>query len=54
MSVRSSLELLLLALLWGVSFLMMRVAVPEFGPVALLRPLALFPPPPQLAQSPPP
>lgn len=36
MSVRSSFELLFLALLWGVSFLMMRVAVPEFGPVAMV------------------
>lgn len=36
MSVRSSFELLFLALLWGMSFLMMRVAVPEFGAVAMV------------------
>ena len=36
MSVRSTFEFILLSLLWGVSFLMMRVAVPEFGPVAMV------------------
>lgn len=35
MTPRDTLELLLLAALWGCSFLFMRVAVPEFGPVAL-------------------
>lgn len=32
---RDTVELLLLAAIWGGSFLFMRVAVPEFGPVAL-------------------
>ena len=36
MTVRQTLELLFLALLWGMSFLMMRVAAPEFGPVAMV------------------
>ena len=29
-------ELLLLAAIWGASFLFMRVATPEFGPIALI------------------
>lgn len=33
---RYSIELLVLAALWGGSFLFMRVAVPEFGPVAMI------------------
>jgi drug/metabolite transporter (DMT)-like permease len=32
----NALELLLLAAIWGASFLFMRVAVPEFGPVPLI------------------
>ena len=36
MKTRDVFELLLLAALWGASFLFMRVAVPEFGPVALI------------------
>ena len=35
MRFRDALELLLLASLWGASFLFMRVAGPEFGPIAL-------------------
>lgn len=36
MSTRNIIELILLAALWGASFLFMRVAVPEFGAVALI------------------
>lgn len=36
MSSRDSAELLVLAALWGASFLFMRVAAPELGPVALI------------------
>lgn len=36
MKARDSLELVLLAALWGGSFLFMRVAAPEFGPLALI------------------
>ena len=36
MKTRDIFELLLLAALWGASFLFMRVATPEFGPVALI------------------
>ena len=36
MSSRDVAELLVLAALWGASFLFMRVAAPEFGPVALI------------------
>ena len=36
MSLRNTIELLLLAALWGVSFVFMRVAGPEFGPFALV------------------
>lgn len=36
MSLRDRLELLLLAAIWGASFLFMRVAAPEFGPLALI------------------
>ncbi|XOV79990.1 MAG: DMT family transporter [Aestuariibacter sp.] len=36
MSISSMLQLLLLAALWGASFLFMRTASPEFGPVALI------------------
>ena len=36
MTVRNSLELVLLAALWGASFLFMRIATPEFGAVALI------------------
>lgn len=36
MSTRNIVELILLAALWGASFLFMRVAVPEFGAVALI------------------
>jgi drug/metabolite transporter (DMT)-like permease len=32
----NALELLLLAAMWGASFLFMRIAVPEFGPVPLI------------------
>ena len=32
---RDTLELLVLSALWGASFLFMRIAVPEFGPVVL-------------------
>lgn len=35
MKPRDTAELLLLAAIWGASFLLMRVAVPDFGPVAL-------------------
>jgi drug/metabolite transporter (DMT)-like permease len=36
MSFRQKLELVLLAAIWGASFLFMRVAAPEFGPLALI------------------
>lgn len=36
MSPADSLRLLLLSSLWGMSFIFMRVAVPEFGPVSLI------------------
>jgi len=36
MSVRNIIELVILAALWGASFLFMRIAVPEFGAVALI------------------
>ena len=36
MSTRNIIELILLAALWGASFLFMRIAVPEFGAVALI------------------
>lgn len=36
MSTRNSIELVLLAALWGASFLFMRVATPEFGAVVLI------------------
>ena len=36
MKTRDLLEWLLLGALWGASFLFMRVASPEFGPVALI------------------
>ncbi len=36
MKARDVFELLLLAALWGASFLFLRVSVPEFGPVALI------------------
>lgn len=36
MSVRDVFEWLLLGALWGASFLFMRIAAPEFGPVALI------------------
>jgi drug/metabolite transporter (DMT)-like permease len=36
MSVRNALKLLLLAIIWGASFLLMRIAAPEFGPVPLI------------------
>ncbi len=36
MRVRDAIELGVLAALWGASFLFMRVAAPEFGPVALM------------------
>ena len=36
MTHRDTLELLLLAAIWGASFLFMRVAAPEFGPVPLI------------------
>lgn len=36
MTVRNSVELVLLAALWGASFLFMRIATPEFGAVALI------------------
>ena len=35
MTARQFAELLALAALWGASFLFMRVAVPEFGPVVV-------------------
>lgn len=35
MRVKDTLDLLLLSALWGASFLFMRIAVPEFGPVVL-------------------
>ena len=36
MSTRNLIELILLASVWGASFLFMRIAVPEFGAVALI------------------
>lgn len=36
MTIRQSAELLLLAALWGASFLFMRIGVPEFGPFAFM------------------
>jgi drug/metabolite transporter (DMT)-like permease len=36
MTSRDRFELLLLAVIWGASFLFMRVAAPEFGPIALV------------------
>lgn len=36
MSIRNLLELILLAAIWGASFLFMRIATPEFGAVALI------------------
>jgi drug/metabolite transporter (DMT)-like permease len=36
MQTRDGIELVLLGALWGASFLLMRVAVPEFGPLALI------------------
>lgn len=36
MSLNSYLQLLVLAALWGASFLFMRTAAPEFGPIALI------------------
>jgi len=33
---REALELVLLGAIWGSSFLFMRVAAPEFGPLALI------------------
>ena len=35
MRTRDLIELLLLAALWGASFLFMRISTPEFGPVAM-------------------
>ena len=35
MKVRDIIDLLLLSALWGASFLFMRIAAPEFGPVVL-------------------
>lgn len=36
MNARNTVELVILAALWGASFLFMRIAVPEFGAVALI------------------
>lgn len=36
MPLRSALELVLLAALWGASYLFLRIASPEFGPIALI------------------
>ena len=36
MPLRYVIELVLLAAIWGVSFLFMRIAAPEFGPIALI------------------
>jgi len=36
MNIRDTLNLVLLGALWGVAFLFIRVAAPEFGPVALM------------------
>ena len=36
MSVRDTIELILLSAVWGSSFLFQRVAAPEFGPVFLV------------------
>ena len=35
MKMRDTVDLLILSALWGASFLFMRIAVPEFGPVVL-------------------
>jgi drug/metabolite transporter (DMT)-like permease len=37
MTSRDRIELIVLATIWGASFLFMRVAVPEFGPIALVQ-----------------
>ena len=36
MKLKDILDLLILSALWGASFLFMRIAAPEFGPVALI------------------
>ena len=36
MKFQNALELVLLGAIWGASFLFMRLAVPEFGPLALI------------------
>lgn len=36
MSTRDVIDLLLLGAIWGASFLFMRIAAPEFGPVPLI------------------
>lgn len=36
MTLRDALDLLLLAAIWGASFLFMRIAAPEFGPIPLI------------------
>lgn len=36
MSIRDTISLLMLAALWGISFLLIRVAAPEFGAIALI------------------
>ena len=38
MRLRDVFELLLLAALWGASFLFMRIGAPEFGPLAMSAP----------------
>lgn len=42
MSTRNLIELILLAAVWGASFLFVRIAVPEFGAVALIEARVLF------------
>jgi drug/metabolite transporter (DMT)-like permease len=37
MTTRERIELVVLATIWGASFLFMRIAVPEFGPIALVQ-----------------
>ena len=37
MSIRNLIELILLAALWGASFLFLRIATPEFGAIALIQ-----------------
>jgi drug/metabolite transporter (DMT)-like permease len=37
MNLRARVELLILGAIWGASFLFMRVAAPEFGPIALIQ-----------------